>query len=123
MGRRHGVLEQRGAEISELQQVANIAIGTIVCDNVAPCALESAAKQAAPRTMTGGRARNLNRIPSIDPFSVLQIAGVITQPYSWKPQRAPSKDGLIWPVEFREMSGKYPAGNVGLSGIGRHPIA
>src|SRR5260370_27904026 len=63
-------------------RVANITIGTIVCDNVAPCALESAAKQAAPRTMIGGRTTNLNRIPSIHPISVLQIASVITQPYS-----------------------------------------
>jgi len=39
-------------------------------------------KQAAPRTMIGGRAKNLNRIPSIDPISVLQIASVIAQPYS-----------------------------------------
>src|SRR5882757_3058799 len=53
-------------------RVANITIGTIVCDNVAPCTLESAAKQPAPRTMTGSRTKNLNRIPNIDPINVLQ---------------------------------------------------
>jgi hypothetical protein len=82
MSRRHGVLEQRGAEISKLQEGRKYHDRTIVCDNVAPCALESTAKQAAPRTMTGGRTTNWNRIPSTNPINVLQIANVITQPYS-----------------------------------------
>src|SRR6266404_9025813 len=77
VARRHGVTACLSSAVQRYPscgRVANITIGTIVCDNVASCALESAAKQAAPRTMIGGGTKNLNRIPSIDPISVLQIA-------------------------------------------------
>src|SRR3954453_986384 len=80
-------------------------IGSIDCENATPCALEIAARQTAPRTMIGSRTTNRNRIPSIDPTSVLQIASVTTQPYSpidGERYRPSPKNGLMGPVEFSE---------------------
>jgi hypothetical protein len=60
------------------KSVANTTIGSIVCDNAAPCALEITTRQTDPRIMMGGRMTNLNRIPRTDPINMLQMASAIT---------------------------------------------